>query len=379
MLTLFLSLSIPPARRGLGTSILLLAMATTALAQTARQPAPSPEATIPPGTEITVGTRVIAPFVIKEGPQFSGFSIDLWHAIGAELGIKSRFVAYDMLPGLLDSVRSGKHEAGISAISITAQRGETLEFSQPMFRSGLSIMVPANAQKLDVLGIMFSTGMLKALGIFLLVLTIPAHVIWFLARGRDDGLPISEKYFPGIFDAIFWCAESMGGAAQAHPHRTFARLAAIIWIYAGIVLISYFTAFATTSMTMQSLRGEIGGPSDLRGKRVAVVEGSTSAAYARELGAVLNSSKNFDTAAETVLGGKAVAAIYDTPIIMYFVKNEPRAQIAGPQFRPESYGIIFPVGSVLRRPVNRALLKLVENGTYDSLYRKWFGQTEGGG
>ncbi len=71
--------------------------------------------------------------------------------------------------------------------------------------------------------------------------------------------------------------------------------------------------------------------------------------------------------------------MYDTPIIMYFVKNEPRAQIAGAQFRPENYGIIFPMGSKLRRPVNRALLKLVENGTYDSLYRKWFGQTEGGG
>ena len=191
---------------------------------------------------------------------------------------------------MLDAVRGGKHEAGIAAISITAQRGETMEFSQPMFRSGLSIMVPANAQTLDVLGIMLSTGMLKALGIFLLVLTIPAHIIWFLARGRDDGLPISENYFPGIFDAIFWSAELMGGAAQAHPHRVFAGFAAIIWIYAGIVLISYFTAFATTSMTMQSLRGEINGPSDLRGKRVAVVEGSTSAAYARELGATLSSS-----------------------------------------------------------------------------------------
>jgi polar amino acid transport system substrate-binding protein len=156
-------------------------------------------------------------------------------------------------------------------------------------------------------------------------------------------------------------------------------VAAIFWIYAGIVLISYFTAFATTSLTMQTLRGEIGGPSDLRGKRVAVVEGSTSATYAGELGASLINHKNFDAAAEAVLRGKAQAAVYDTPIMLYFVKNEPRAQIAGAQFHPESYGIIFPVGSKLRRPVDQALLKLVENGTYDSLYRKWFGQTEGGG
>lgn len=367
-------------RHVLRTFALLIAMATAATAQTAPNPAQAPAAKpAAAATEITVATRIVAPFVMQDGTGLSGFSVDLWHAIGTELGIKSRFVTHDMLRPLLDAVRTGKNDVGIAAISITAERGNTLEFSHPMFRSGLSIMVPANGQKLDVMGIMFSMGMLKALGIFLLVLTLPAHVIWFLARGRDDGLPIAQAYIPGIFDAIFWCAESMGGAAQAHPHRVFARVAAIIWIYAGIILISYFTAFATTSMTMQSLRGEISGPSDLRGKRVAVVEGSTSAAYARDLGAVLSSAKNFDAAAETVLQGKAQAAIYDTPIIMYFTKNEPRAQIAGAQFRPESYGIIFPLGSPLRRPVDQALLKLIENGTYDSLYRKWFGQAEGGG
>ena len=143
--------------------MLSVAMATAALAQTAPQPTQAPAEPIPPGTEITVATRLIAPFVVKDGTEFSGFSVDLWHAIGTELGIKSRLVAYDRLPELLDAVRGGKDEAGIAAISITAERGESLEFSQPMFRSGLSIMVPANSQKLDVLGIMLSAGMLKAL------------------------------------------------------------------------------------------------------------------------------------------------------------------------------------------------------------------------
>jgi polar amino acid transport system substrate-binding protein len=329
--------------------------------------------------EIVVATRILPPFVLKEGDALTGFSIDLWNAIGVELGLKTRYVPYDTLPKLLDAVRSGQNPAGISAISITSDRGERLEFSQPMFRSGLSIMVPSESRGLNVMGILFSWEMAKVLVIFTLILLIPAHLIWFLARGRDEGLPISESYIPGIFDAVFWCAESMAGAAQGHPHRIFARIAAIIWIYSGLVLIAYFTAFATTTMTMQSLRGDINGPGDLRGKRVAVVEGSTSASYTRELGATIRSHKDFNSAAKAVVEGGAEAAVYDTPVIMYYAKNEPRAQIAGAQFRPESYGIIFPIGSPLRRPVDKALLKLVENGTYDSLYRKWFGQSEGGG
>jgi polar amino acid transport system substrate-binding protein len=365
--------------------LLMLAMAAALPGASVRaqtgptQPPAAAAPALPRGQTVAIATRAVAPFVMKEGSGLTGFSIDLWNAIAVELGIKSQYVVIDTLPKLLEAVRSGQTAAGVAAISITSQRGATLEFSQPMFRSGLSIMVPSDSRGgMNVMAIFFSWEMLKAVGIFALILVIPAHLIWLLARGRDDGLPIARSYFPGIFDAIFWCAESMAGAPQGHPSRVFARIAAVLWLYAGIVLIAYFTAFATTSMTMQSLRGEITGPGDLRGKRVAVVEGSTSAEYTRELGAATRNHKDFSSAAKAVIDGEVDAAVYDAPVIMYYVKNEPRAQMVGSQFRPEGYGIIFPLNSPLRRPVDTALLKLVENGTYDTLYRKWFGQGEGG-
>jgi polar amino acid transport system substrate-binding protein len=187
-------------------------------------PAQAPSASAPPrqgppASEIAIATRVIEPFILEEGDQLSGFSADLWRAIAAELGLKSRFVVYRLLPQLLDAVEKGEAAAGIAAISITAEREQHFEFSQPMFRSGLAIMVRDDGQSLNVMSVLFSLSMLKAVGLFLLVLIIPAHLIWLLARGRDEGLPIAETYIPGICDAIFWCAESMGGAAQAHPTR----------------------------------------------------------------------------------------------------------------------------------------------------------------
>ena len=330
-----------------------------------------------PAAEITVATRMIEPFIVSEGGEVTGFSADLWRAIAAELGIKSRFTVYNTLPELLGAVgKGGPDQVGIAAISITAERQRVFDFSQPMFRSGLAIMVPENTQSLDIAGTVFSTQTLKAVGIFLLILLIPAHLIWFLARGRDEGLPISERYVPGIFDAIFWCAESMGGAAQAQPTRVFARIAAVIWVYAGLIFVTYFTAYATTTLTMQSMRGDINDPKDLAGKRVAVVKGSTSARYATGLRARIVNVPDFKTAASTMLAGEADAVIYDQPVMLYYVKNEPRARLAGAAFHAENYGIIFPLGSALRRPVNETLLTLVENGTYANLYKKWFGDDE---
>jgi ABC-type amino acid transport substrate-binding protein len=43
----------------------------------------------------------------------------------------------------------------------------------------------------------------------------------------------------------------------------------------------------------------------------------------------------------------------------------------------EIEGIDFPAGSPLREEINRALLELVENGTYDRIAHKWFGSGSG--
>jgi polar amino acid transport system substrate-binding protein len=49
--------------------------------------------------------------------------------------------------------------------------------------------------------------------------------------------------------------------------------------------------------------------------------------------------------------------------------------VIGPVFRKESYGIVFPANSRHRKRVNEALLTLKEKGTYEELYKKWFGGT----
>jgi polar amino acid transport system substrate-binding protein len=44
-------------------------------------------------------------------------------------------------------------------------------------------------------------------------------------------------------------------------------------------------------------------------------------------------------------------------------------------YHRQSYGIAFKQDSIYRELINQALLTLKENGIYDKLYEKWFGQT----
>lgn len=359
----------------LALTVLLLGAAIFNAPAAAQTP---PRQSTPSQTELVVATRLVSPFVIRDDQgQLNGFSVDLWRALAAELGAPTRFEIYDTLPGLLDAVRTQKNAAGIAAISITAERETSLDFSHPMFRSGLSIMVRADDTQVDIKQIIFSKTTLAVLLIVAFVILIPAHVFWFIARGRDEGLPIREAYIPGIFDAMFWCAESMGGAPQGYPRRVFPRVAALLWLYVGIVLISYFTAFATTSLTMQTLRGDINSPADLAGKRVGVILGSTGADHMQRGKARVTGYPDFASAAQALHDRAVEAVVYDTPVVQYYALREGRARVAGVPFRPENYGIAFPVGSPLRRTVNQALLKLFENGAYESIHRKWLGNGQG--
>jgi len=71
------------------------------------------------------------------------------------------------------------------------------------------------------------------------------------------------------------------------------------------------------------------------------------------------------------------AVVYDAPVLLYHAATEGKGsvQTTGPIFKEETYGIALPTGSPLRKPINEALLRLKQDGTYEELYTKWFGAT----
>src|SRR5262245_20368602 len=92
---------------------------------------------------VRVATREVRPFVFRQGDQLTGFSIELWQEIGRRLGFETQFVVKPTVQDLLESVKSKESDLAISAVSITAEREQVLDLSQPMFDAGLQILTPA--------------------------------------------------------------------------------------------------------------------------------------------------------------------------------------------------------------------------------------------
>lgn len=358
-------------------ALLLPLLAAPATAQTG--------STAPNGVnDLAVATRVVPPFVIRDGSgELSGFSVDLWRAIASEAGIRSHLQPYSTLIELLDAVRSGGNPVGISAVSITAEREKTLDFSQPMFRSGLQIMVASEGGgMLDWLNALLSPRLYAAIGLALVALLVPAHVAWLTHRlSGSSHWPVSRSYWPGVAQAYRWTAEKVLLVAEGRPGGAAGWLFNYIWTFTCLAAFASVTGLLASAMTLSSLRTDIKGPNDLAGKRVAAVSGSTAVPFLRALNASVMQYPNFVEAAAAVSNGAdqhdaPVAVVYDAPVMQYFVNNDAthKFSLVGAPFKTENYGVIFPLNSELRHSVNAALLKLTENGTYQQISEKWFGK-----
>jgi polar amino acid transport system substrate-binding protein len=351
---------------GLVATLLICLAAASALSQPKEQ-------------TLRVATRIIKPFVFEENRALTGFSVELWQEIGRQLNAKFEFVMKPSVKELLEATRSKEVNLAIAAISITAERELDWDFSQPMFDAGLQILTPAQGTRSGFVGAIiagvFSSAVLPILGIVLLMILVPAHLVWFFERKNSTGMLTHRSYLPGIFEACWWAASTLATQADQMPRAALARIVAVIWMFASVVFIAYFTAAVTSSLTLQQLRGEINGPEDLPGKRVATVKGSTSMDYLRAHNIEALEFANVEEALRATQHGSADAVVYDAPVLLYYASHEGKGkvQVVGNIFRKESYGILFPSNSPHRKPVNEALLKIRENGTYDRLYRKWFG------
>ena len=331
---------------------------------------------------LRVATRVIAPFVMKEKGQLTGFSIELWEALAKQLDMPFVYLPSETLPGLFEAVGSGQADLAVAAISITAEREKIYDFSQPMFDSGLQIMISASrtapAVLPTLLGLFMSRTFLELIGILGILMLLPVPLVWLSER---SGMVKGGHTLGQLAQSLWWSSSTLAGQATEMPVSFLGRMTAVVWMFVGVVFVSYFTATITAGLTVRQLEAGISGPADLTGKVVASVRGSTAADYLRSQGIEVRESRQIDDALKALEGGKVDAVVYDAPVLLYYAAHEGRGkvQMAGPVFRSEAYGILFAEGSPLRKNVNEALLKLRESGAYRDIYRRWFaGEKDGG-
>ncbi|MCG7344120.1 glutamine ABC transporter substrate-binding protein GlnH [Sporosarcina sp. ACRSL] len=139
---------------------------------------------------------------------------------------------------------------------------------------------------------------------------------------------------------------------------------------------SYYDA--GTAILVRADEEEINTVDDLKGKIVATKQGTSSYDYATEIEGLkdLVPFPNIDQAYMELQKGSADAVIFDLPNIQYYIKTsaEGKVKITGDLLEGQSFGIAMPKGSEWKEKIDAALAEVIDNGTYEELYKKWFGE-----
>jgi polar amino acid transport system substrate-binding protein len=161
------------------------------------------------GNKITVAViNDYPPFGFKKDGQLTGFDVELMNAIAKneKLEIDWKEMKFD---GLIPALQAKQIDAAISAITIRDDRKQVVDFTEPYFRSGQSLVVnkDSSVQKLEDLkgktivatqgaaGLMAANDLATKYGANVKILKESAALFLEVETGNSEGL---VNDFPGV-------------------------------------------------------------------------------------------------------------------------------------------------------------------------------------
>jgi polar amino acid transport system substrate-binding protein len=369
------------------TLVVMAALLLFASVANGQEPAQVPT---PARTRLVVGLIQSPPFCMRgEDGTWSGISVELWQWIAADLGVDTEF-RETTVTGLFDDLAPGRPlDVSIGALTITPEREDRVDFTQPFFLSGLGVAVktaPSAGGLWSWLGRVLAWHFWRIVAAILVSLVLVALLIWALEQKTNpkefggDG-----KAYRGIGSALWWSAVTMTtvGYGDLAPRSPVGRLVAIAWMFISLFLVSWFTASMASILTAERLDAGPGGfvvrgADDLRRLQVAAIPGTSSEDYLkrRRIDYLRVPLKDL---LEVLLTGGAQAVLSDAPSLRYIARSEPYAgkiTVLPQTLQTEPYGIALRDDSPWRKPVDRALLHRLATPAWKDLVYRYVGNTE---
>jgi len=178
---------------------------------------------------------------------------------------------------------------------------------------------------------------------------------------------------------MYWAivTASTVGYGDKAPLKWSGRVLAGLVIIVSLPMFCLFTAELTSTLSVQALRHDIRGPGDLLGRRVAVLEGTTSAQFMDRLDANLMTYVRIADAYNALIAGQVDAVVYDAPNMQYFAKNAGagKVTVVGNPFMTQNFSLCVSQASPLREKINLQLLELRKTGEFERIRERWFGDS----
>ena len=327
--------------------------------------------------QLLVGAVVSPPVYMKTADnQWEGLGAELWQAVAQRMDVSFEFREFSSIESLLDALEKKEIDA-IPAIVVQDRFVSVMDFSQSYLKSGLSIAVPAEGvhyRWFKVIENLFSPHILKAIGLLLFMSLIIGIIVWLFERQRNSEM-FGDGYVKGIGHGIWWAMVTMTtvGYGDKAPKTMGGRIFALIWMIFAIVFIASFTATITSQLTISELKGKVRGFNDLYDARVGCIPGSEAFDFLVKKGVAVIPFESIEKGLLAVDSHNVDAFVMDENMLKYLVKSEfpGRMQVVGGTFDEYFVSIALQQSSPLRKPINKALLKLMKTESWNEILNRY--------
>lgn len=329
--------------------------------------AQEPERALKTDTVLRIGIKHAPPFVtLREGFAPEGMSIEFWNQVQEFLGQSHEFVIYEDFSKLVSALDSGEIDMSINPVTVTEERMELFDFSQPYFISGTAVAQVEPNLLITMLGLIFSWDFLSAVGSLVFVIGFVGLLMWLIERRRNRGM--FHPGFHGLGDGMWWSAVTMTtvGYGDKVPRTKTGRIFGFFWMFVAIVLLSGLTAFITSSLTNAVADVNLDSVTDLKKFKVATVEGSSTADYLKIFGIQHKSYTNLDQALDALNDQNVEVVVYDRPILSYYLRggNYHNLGLSKNNLKTDYYSFTYPKGSSLKDKYDPLIVKVLRSNTW---------------
>ena len=341
-----------------------------------------PFATRAVAAPLQIGVHDKPPFAMKsEDGSWTGLAVEVWKIVANSAGLSYELVEVPF-EDIREGVVSGKLDAAVGEISVSADDEKVLDFTQPYLISTIGVALPQHQWKLawaEAIEEFFNWTVAKFLLGTLAAMLLVSVVIWLLERRHDTGH--FKGGIDGIGSALWFAAVTMTtvGYGDKTPATMLGRFVAICWMFVGVILVSAFTATVASSMAAARINNSVSQISDFRHLNCGVLKGSIAEKVANRFG--INSTP-FESLEDALrwLGEKKLQVVVSDKISLNYLKQKmakenPPVEFDVPEFKIRSSFLAIPVHK--SHPdydkINQALLDLTGSPEWEGLLSRWLG------
>ena len=320
---------------------------------------------------LRVGVSGSPPFVMPRGEVTQGISIQIWEEVASRLNEPFELVYQPNTEANLRALERGDLDLSIGPISITPDRlaNPRIDFTQPYFHGKEGLMLPVKAPGLwERFKPFFGWAALSSLGGLMILLFLVGNLIWLAERRRNvEHFP--RHYLHGVGNGMWFALVTLTtvGYGDRSPTTKTGRMIAGVWMLMSLLALSSITAGLASAFTVSLSKLEpdaVRERSDLRGKTVSVVAGTTSKTWAKIYGARPKEASSLDQAIDLLAKGEVDAVLFDEAPLRYYLQQTPEApfKMASFSLANQTYGFVVPMNSDLRTPIDVILLQMQRSG-----------------